>query len=121
MTTAVRSPFTARRLVRRALLYVMGARPNFVKMAPVIGRLRERLPDARHVVVDTGQHYDWMMADAFIDELDVPEPDHLLGVGSGTHAVQTARVMARIEPVIEAERADLVLVSGDVNSTLAVA
>ncbi len=98
----------------------MGARPNFVKMAPVIGRLRERLPDARHVVVDTGQHYDWIMAEAFIEELNVPEPDHVLGVGSGTHAVQTARVMERIEPVFEAERADLVLVSGDVNSTLAV-
>ena len=121
VTTVVSSPSTSRRLVRRALIYAMGARPNFVKMAPVIGRLRERLPDARHVVVHTGQHYDSMMAEAFIEELNVPEPDYVLGVGSGSHAVQTARVMARIEPVFEAERADLVLVPGDVNSTLAVA
>ncbi len=99
----------------------MGARPNFVKMAPVIARLRERLPDTRHVIVHTGQHYDRVMADIFIEELGVPAPDHMLGVGSGTHAVQTARVMERIEPVLEAERPDVIFVSGDVNSTLAVA
>ena len=99
----------------------MGTRPNIVKMAPVIAELRRRLPDARHVIVDTGQHYDRMMSAIFMEELGVPEPDHVLGVGSGTHAVQTARVMERIEPVIEAERPDLVIVPGDVNSTLAVA
>ncbi len=99
----------------------MGARPNFVKMAPVIAELRRRLPDARHVLVDTGQHYDRMMSSIFLEELGVPAPDHVLGVGSGTHAVQTARVMERIEPVIEEERPDLVIVPGDVNSTLAVA
>jgi UDP-N-acetylglucosamine 2-epimerase (non-hydrolysing) len=103
------------------ILYAMGARPNFVKMAPVIAALRRRLPDQRHVIVDTGQHYDRMMSSIFMEELGVPTPDHVLGVGSGTHAVQTARVMERIEPVIEAERPDLVLVPGDVNSTLAVA
>ena len=103
------------------ILYAMGARPNFVKMAPVIGALRRRLPDVRHVIVDTGQHYDRMMSEIFMEELGVPRPDHVLGVGSGSHAVQTARVMERIEPVIEAERPDLVLVPGDVNSTLAVA
>jgi UDP-N-acetylglucosamine 2-epimerase (non-hydrolysing) len=99
----------------------MGTRPNIVKMAPVIAELRRRLPDARHVIVDTGQHYDRMMSAIFFEELGVPEPDHVLGVGSGTHAVQTARVMERVEPVIEAERPDLVIVPGDVNSTLAVA
>jgi len=103
------------------VLYAMGARPNFVKMAPVIAALRRRLPDARHVIVHTGQHYDRMMSDIFMEELSVPTPDHVLGVGSGTHAVQTARVMERIEPVLEAERPDLVIVPGDVNSTLAVA
>jgi UDP-N-acetylglucosamine 2-epimerase (non-hydrolysing) len=103
------------------ILYAMGARPNFVKMAPVIAELRRRLPAARHVVVHTGQHYDRMMSAIFMEELGVAAPDHVLGVGSGTHAVQTARVMERIEPVLETERPDLVIVPGDVNSTLAVA
>ncbi len=103
------------------VLYAMGARPNFVKMAPVISALRRRLPDARHVIVDTGQHYDPMMSAIFMEELGVPGADHVLGVGSASHALQTARVMERFEPVIEAERPDLVIVPGDVNSTLAVA
>lgn len=98
----------------------MGARPNFVKMAPVIAELRRRLPEERHVLVHTGQHYDRMMSGVFMEELGVPEPDHVLGAGSGTHAVQTARVLERIEPVLTAERPDLVIVPGDVNSTLAV-
>jgi UDP-N-acetylglucosamine 2-epimerase (non-hydrolysing) len=103
------------------ILYTVGARPNFVKMAPVIGTLRRRLPHARHVLVDTGQHYDRVMSTIFRDELGMPDPDHVLAVGSASHAVQTARVMERIEPIIEAERPDLVIVPGDVNSTLAVA
>ena len=101
------------------VMYVVGARPNFVKMAPVISEVRRALPDGQHVVVHTGQHYDRMMSSAFIDELRVPAPDYVLQVGSATHAVQTARVMERIEAVIDAERPDLVLVPGDVNSTLA--
>jgi UDP-N-acetylglucosamine 2-epimerase (non-hydrolysing) len=101
------------------LVYVVGARPNMVKMAPVIADLRRRLPETRHVIVHTGQHYDRMMSEVFLEELGVPEPDYLLDVGSGTHAVQTARVMERIEPVFEVERPDLVIVPGDVNSTLA--
>lgn len=99
----------------------MGARPNFVKMAPVIAELRKQLPDYRHVLVHTGQHYDRMMSDVFLEELAVPAPDHVLGVGSASHAVQTARVMEGIEPVLEVERPELVVVPGDVNSTLAVA
>jgi UDP-N-acetylglucosamine 2-epimerase (non-hydrolysing) len=102
-------------------VYVVGARPNVVKMAPVIAELRRRLPDARHVIVHTGQHYDRMMSDVFLEELGVPEPDQMLGVGSGTHAVQTARVMERIEPVLDRERPSLVILPGDVNSTLAAA
>jgi UDP-N-acetylglucosamine 2-epimerase (non-hydrolysing) len=90
-------------------------------MAPVIAAMRVRRPDARHVLVDTGQHYDRMMSGIFREELGVPEPDHVLGVGSASHAVQTARVMERIEPVMLEERPNLVLVPGDVNSTLAVA
>jgi UDP-N-acetylglucosamine 2-epimerase (non-hydrolysing) len=101
------------------LAYVVGARPNFVKMAPVIARLRERLADARHVLIHTGQHYDSAMSDIFLEELGVPQPDHMLGVGSASHAVQTARVMERIEPVLEVERPELLIVPGDVNSTLA--
>jgi UDP-N-acetylglucosamine 2-epimerase (non-hydrolysing) len=73
------------------------------------------------VIVHTGQHYDRLMSDVFIDELQVPAPDHALGVGSGSHAVQTARVMERLEPVLARERPDLLIVPGDVNSTMAAA
>lgn len=103
------------------IVYVVGTRPNFVKTAPVIAALRERLPDGRHAVVHTGQHYDRLMSAVFLEELGVPEPDHMLAVGSGSHAQQTARVMERLEPVLEQERPDLVLVPGDVNSTAAAA
>ena len=103
------------------ITYIVGTRPNFVKMAPVIARLRERLPDADHSLVHTGQHYDRSMSRIFFEELgaSLPEPDHVLEIGSGTHAQQTARVIERLEPVIEAERPDLMIVPGDVNSTLA--
>ncbi len=101
------------------IVYVIGTRPNFVKTAPVIGALRERLPDSRHTIIHTGQHYDRAMSEVFFEELGVPAPDHMLEVGSGTHAVQTARVMERLEPVLVDERPDLVMVPGDVNSTLA--
>jgi UDP-N-acetylglucosamine 2-epimerase (non-hydrolysing) len=103
------------------LAYVVGTRPNFVKMAPVIAELRRRAPEWRHVIVHTGQHYDRMMSEVFLEDLGVPEPDHMLGVGSGTHAAQTAGVIERLEPVLAAERSDLVIVPGDVNSTLAAA
>jgi UDP-N-acetylglucosamine 2-epimerase (non-hydrolysing) len=103
------------------LLYVVGARPNIVKMAPVIAALRRRLPGDRHVLVHTGQHYDRALSEVFFAQLGVPEPDYMLGVGSGSHAVQTARAMERIEAVLEEERPDLVIAPGDVNSTLAVA
>lgn len=103
------------------ILYVVGTRPNFVKTAPVIGALRERDPDGRHAIVHTGQHYDRLMSEVFLEELGVPAPDHMLEVGSGTHAAQTARTMERLEPVLLEERPDLVMVPGDVNSTLAAA
>jgi UDP-N-acetylglucosamine 2-epimerase (non-hydrolysing) len=101
------------------VLSVVGARPNFVKTAPVVSELRRSRPDWSHVLVHTGQHYDPMMSQIFLEELGVGEPDHMLGVGSASHAVQTARVLERIEPVLEAEQPDLVMVPGDVNSTLA--
>ncbi len=103
------------------LLHVVGTRPNFVKMAPVVAALRAIDPGGRHALVHTGQHYDRMMSEIFLDELGVPAPDHLLGVGSGSHAEMLARVLAAIAPVIEAEDPELVIVPGDVNSTLAAA
>ena len=103
------------------LLHVVGTRPNFVKMAPVIAACRERFGEASNVVVHTGQHYDRAMSDVFFSELGVPEPDHMLGVGSGSHAEQAARVIERLDPVLRDERPDLVVVPGDVNSTLAAA
>ena len=101
------------------IVYVIGTRPNFVKTAPVIAALRDRLPDGAHTIVHTGQHYDRLMSEVFLEELGVPAPDHMLEVGSGSHARQTARVMERLEPVLLAEQPDLVMVPGDVNSTLA--
>ncbi len=97
---------------------------NFVKMAPVIADRsqigqRRRMPQGRHALIHTGQHYDRLMSDIFLEELGVPAPDHMIGVTSASHAVQTERVMERIEPVLAAERPDLVIVPGDVNSTLA--
>ncbi len=103
------------------LLHVIATRPNFVKMAPVIAALRDVDPGGRHVLVHTGQHYDRNMSEIFLEELGVPEPDHMLGVGGGTHAEQLAGVLERLAPVLEAEQPDLVIVPGDVNSTLAAA
>jgi UDP-N-acetylglucosamine 2-epimerase (non-hydrolysing) len=101
------------------ILYVIGTRPNFVKTAPVIGALRARLPESRQAIVHTGQHYDRLMSEVFLEELGVPAPDHMLEVGSGSHAAMTARTMERLEPVLIEEAPDLVIVPGDVNSTLA--
>jgi UDP-N-acetylglucosamine 2-epimerase (non-hydrolysing) len=100
---------------------VVGARPNFVKLAPVVAALRRRLPAARHTLIHTGQHYDRALSEAFVEELGLPAPDHSLGVGSGTNSQQTARALGRLAPVLEHERPDVVFVGGDVNSTLATA
>ena len=99
--------------------FVVGARPNFMKAAPVHSALNELDPSLRLLLVHTGQHYDAEMSSVFVDELGLPEPDVFLGVGSGTHAQQTARALERIEEVLLAEQPDLVVVPGDVNSTLA--
>ena len=101
------------------LLHVVGARPNFPKLAPVHRAARSRGLD--QVVVHTGQHYDEALSDAFFRDLGIPAPDVNLGVGSSSHAVQTARVIERIEPVFARERPDWVVVYGDVNSTMAAA
>lgn len=100
------------------VLHVVGARPNFMKVAPVLRALEGR-GGFRSVLVHTGQHYDAAMSHAFFDELGIPEPDVHLGVGSGTHAQQTAGVLAGMEGVLLERRPDMVLVVGDVNSTLA--
>ena len=103
------------------ILHVVATRPNFVKMAPVIAALRAIDPDGHHPIVHTGQHYDRLMSEIFLTELGVPEPDHMLGVGSGSHAEQLAGVIERIAPVIAAESPDIVLLPGDVNSSLGAA
>ena len=100
-------------------LVVAGARPNFMKVAPILRALAARGHEA--VLVHTGQHYDARMSDAFFQDLGLPEPDHHLGVGSGSHAQQTARVMEAFEPVLLETRPDWLVVVGDVNSTLACA
>jgi UDP-N-acetylglucosamine 2-epimerase (non-hydrolysing) len=103
------------------VVYVVGARPNFVKMAPVVAALKAEMPRARHVVVHTGQHYDREMSDIFLEDLGLPVPDYMLAIGSASHGAQTGRALERIEGVLEQERPDLVVVPGDVNSTLAAA
>jgi UDP-N-acetylglucosamine 2-epimerase (non-hydrolysing) len=97
---------------------IAGARPNFVKIGPILRALsrRERLAPR---LIHTGQHYDHEMSRAFFEDLAIPEPDRHLEVGSGSHAVQTARILERYEPLLREERPALVLVVGDVNSTLA--
>ena len=102
------------------VVHVVGARPNFVKMAPVISALEERA-DVVQRVVHTGQHYDARMSAEMLSDLEFPEPDIFLAVGSGSHGVQTARALEAFERVLLEEPPDLVCVGGDVNSTLAVA
>jgi UDP-N-acetylglucosamine 2-epimerase (non-hydrolysing) len=105
---------------RTTIVHVVGARPNFVKMAPVIAAL-ERRNVFRQVVIHTGQHYDSRMSDDVLADLDFPAVDVFLGVGSGTHGVQTAKVLSEFERVLIDIEPDLVVVAGDVNSTLACA
>jgi UDP-N-acetylglucosamine 2-epimerase (non-hydrolysing) len=103
------------------ILNVAGARPNFMKIAPIMDVMKspERAATIQARLVHTGQHYDPAMSDVFFKDLGIPEPDIHLGVGSGTHAEQTAMVMTSFEKVCLAERPDLILVVGDVNSTMA--
>ncbi|HTW31808.1 MAG TPA: UDP-N-acetylglucosamine 2-epimerase (non-hydrolyzing) [Candidatus Sulfotelmatobacter sp.] len=101
------------------VLHVVGARPNFMKAAPVLRALTVR--GIRQTLIHTGQHYDTSMSDIFFRQLEMPLPDFNLGVGSGTHAQQTAAVMTAIEPILLEQNPDLLLVYGDVNSTLAAA
>jgi UDP-N-acetylglucosamine 2-epimerase (non-hydrolysing) len=103
----------------RSVCFVVGARPNFMKAAPVLRALRELDPDSDPLLVHTGQHYDPEMSEVFLRQLDLPKPDVFLGVGSGTHGEQTARALVGVEQVLLERRPALVVVPGDVNSTLA--
>lgn len=103
------------------LVLVVGARPNFMKAAPILFELRRHSEQFSYILVHTGQHYDAMMSDVFFQDLELPPPDRFLGIGSGSHAVQTAQTMLAFEPVIIQERPDWVVVLGDVNSTIACA
>ena len=102
------------------IIHVVGARPNFMKVAPVVSALRKHYR-IKQVLVHTGQHYDINMSDIFFQQLGIPAPDINLDVGSGSHAVQTAQIMMRMETVLLGQKPDLVLVYGDINSTVAAA
>ena len=102
------------------ILHVVGARPNLMKVAPVLGALKHH-SNVKQTLIHTGQHYDTNMSDVFFQQLEIPAPDVNLGVGSGSHARQTAEIMTRFEPVVLERKPDIVLVYGDVNSTVAAA
>jgi UDP-N-acetylglucosamine 2-epimerase (non-hydrolysing) len=101
------------------IICVAGARPNYMKVKPVMDALDKQ--GAEVLLVHTGQHYDYAMNDVFFSELGIRQPDHFLGAGSASHAVQTSRVMTEFEPLVEQLRPDVVVVVGDVNSTMACA
>jgi len=104
----------------RSLIYlVAGARPNFMKIAPIVRALQARADRFEFRIVHTGQHYDREMSDVFFDELGIPKPDYHLEAGGGSHATQTAKIMVAFEEICQKARPDCVLVVGDVNSTLA--
>jgi UDP-N-acetylglucosamine 2-epimerase (non-hydrolysing) len=103
------------------VMNIVGARPNFMKVAPIVEAMKRRADKFQPMVVHTGQHYDAQMSDAFFRDLGLPEPDVYLGVGSSSHAVQTAKIMIEFEPVVLEYKPDWVLVVGDVNSTIACA
>jgi UDP-N-acetylglucosamine 2-epimerase (non-hydrolysing) len=100
------------------IINIVGARPNFIKIAPIMAAYKGA-PSIQPLLVHTGQHYDQKMSDSFFRELEIPEPDINLGIGSGTHAQQTAGVMTAFEPIVRDHKPDVVLVVGDVNSTVA--
>ena len=100
------------------IISIVGARPQFIKAAIVSRRLRKE-PDLSEVLIHTGQHYDERLSAIFFDELEIPEPEIMLGIGSASHGEQTGRMMAALEPHLVEEKPDCVLVYGDANSTLA--
>ena len=103
------------------ILNIVGARPNFMKISPIIDEMKKHPDQIEPILVHTGQHYDEKMSKLFFEDLGMPEPDIYMGVGSGSHAEQTAKIMIDFEKIIIEEKPDLVLVVGDVNSTIACA
>ncbi len=103
------------------VLNIVGARPNFMKIAPIYAEMKRRESEFLPLIVHTGQHYDEKMSDAFFNDLGMLKPDVYLGIGSASHAVQTAKIMLEFEPIVLKEKPDWVLVVGDVNSTIACA
>jgi UDP-N-acetylglucosamine 2-epimerase (non-hydrolysing) len=103
------------------IIIVAGARPNFMKVAPLVAAMKRRSTEFHPILVHTGQHYDAAMSDTFFRDLEMPEPDIDLGVGSASHAVQTAGIIQAFEPYVLSEKPDWVVVVGDVNSTVACA
>lgn len=101
------------------VISVVGARPNFIKIAPIHKAFQKYRNEVTHKICHTGQHFDRNMSMVFFDDLQLPEPDFYLGVGGGSHAEQTARIMIEFEKVLEKEKPDLIIVPGDVNSTMA--
>lgn len=102
---------------RMKIMSVVGARPQFVKLSPIAHECART--GVEHVVVHTGQHYDPMLSEVFFRDLNIPAPDEYLGVGSGSHGVQTGKMLAALDPIIERHQPDWVLVYGDTNSTVA--
>lgn len=103
----------------KKIISVVGARPNFMKVAPIHKAFKKHHDKITHLICHTGQHYDEKMSKVFFEDLELPQPDFYLGVGSGSHAEQTANVMIEFEKILIKESPDLVLVVGDVNSTIA--
>ena len=106
---------------KKKIISVVGARPNFMKLAPIERELKKFKSLFTHLIVHTGQHYDHSLSKVFFKDLDLPNPDIYLGAGSGSHAEQTAKIMMEFEKVVLKEKPDLVIVFGDVNSTIACA
>lgn len=103
----------------KKVISVVGARPNFIKVAPVNKAFKQHCNEVTHLICHTGQHFDEKLSRIFFDELEMPQPDYYLGVGSASHAEQTARIMIEFEKIILAEEPDMIIVPGDVNSTMA--
>ena len=103
----------------KKIISVVGARPNFMKIAPIHKAFQKFNKKILHLICHTGQHYDETMSKIFFDDLELPKPDFYLGVGSGSHAEQTAKIMIEFEKILIKEKPDLVIVVGDVNSTIA--
>lgn len=103
----------------KKIISVVGARPNFMKVAPIHKAFQQYKNQFKHLICHTGQHYDDKMSKVFFEDLELPKPDYYLGIGSGTHAIQTANIMIEFEKVLLKELPDMVIVVGDVNSTIA--